>query len=79
MTTMKRITVYVDDVDSSVDFDWMRQWLAKWGEFARVENYSTGGWEHCWNIEATVEAAAEIPEDWLCSSGWATPDIFGKP
>ena len=79
MATTRRITVYVDHVDSSADFDWMREWLAKWGEAARVDNYSTGGWEHIWNIEATVEAAAEIPEDWLCASDWAMAEIFGKP
>jgi hypothetical protein len=78
MTTTKRITVYIDHADSSTDADWMEAWFAKWGPAARIENESTGGWEHTWDIEAPVEAVAEIPQDWLCASEWATPEIFGK-
>lgn len=77
MTTSKRITVHIDHVDSSTDADWMEAWFAKWAPTARIENESTGGWEHIWDIEAPVEAVAEIPQDWLCASAWATPEIFG--
>lgn len=79
MSTMKRITIYVDDVDSSADFERVDSWLEKWKERVTVADYSSGGWEHCWDIEAPSEAVAEIPEEWLCSSEWATPEIFGKP
>ena len=73
-----RITIYVDHIESSNDFDWVQAWLAKWKGLARVEDYNTGGWEHYWDIEAPAEAVAEVPEDWLCASKWATPEIFGE-
>lgn len=79
MSAMKRITIYVDHVDSSVDFDRVQAWLEKWKGAVTVANYSTGGWEHCWDIEVSVEALKEIPEEWLCSSEWAAPEIFDKP
>jgi hypothetical protein len=79
MSTMKRITIYVDHVDSSADFERVEAWLEKWKGRVTVADYSTGGWEHCWDLEAPSEAVAEIPEEWLCSSEWATPEIFGKP
>ena len=79
MSTIKRITIYVDHDDSSDDFDMVQAWLDKWKGQAIVSDYTTGGWEHCWDIEAPTEAVAEVPEDWLCASEWATPEIFGKP
>jgi len=79
MSTMKRITIYVDHIDSSTDFDHVRAWLEKWKGKATVADYSSGGWEHCWDVEAPSEAVAEIPKEWLCASQWATPEIFDKP
>jgi hypothetical protein len=32
MSTMQRITIYVDHVDSSADFDRVEAWLKKWKE-----------------------------------------------
>jgi len=56
MGTMKRITIYVDHVDSSADFDRVEAWLKKWKNRIIVADYSTGGWGHCWDIEAPSEA-----------------------
>lgn len=72
--TRKRITIYIDHLDSSLNFEWMRSWLAKWCESVHVAKYSTGGWEHCWDLEAPIEAIAEIPEEWLCTSEWTTSE-----
>ncbi|MBA4217818.1 MAG: hypothetical protein IIA03_10775 [Proteobacteria bacterium] len=77
MGSLKRITIYVDHVDSAGDFDSVRAWLSKWEGQVRVHDYSTGGWEHTWDVEAPAEAVAELPEGWLCASAWSTPEIFG--
>lgn len=63
-TATRRVTVYVDDVDSSADFDWMQPWFAKWDDRVRVETYATGGWEHCWDVEAAAVAMGEAEGLW---------------
>lgn len=75
---MKRVTIYIDHVDDDTDFVFMQEWLEKWKSSVRVESYSSGGWEHIWNVEGSEEAIVEIPEDWHCASEWATPEIFKK-
>jgi hypothetical protein len=45
----------------------------------RVVNYSSGGWEHLWNVEAPSEAVAEVPEHLLCESEWSNPELAGSP
>ena len=67
----KRITIYIDHVDDDSDFIFMEAWLEKWKNDIHIEDYSTGGWEHTWDIEAPHDAVKEIPENWLCSSEWA--------
>jgi hypothetical protein len=80
MTQLKRITIFVLHDEDSSNFDWVEAWIIKWkSEFQLVvADYSTGGWEHYWNIEASAKAIAEVPENYLCSSEWATPELF-KP
>ena len=39
-------------------------------------DYSTGGWENIWDIEADLVTIAEMLEFYLCASELATPDIF---
>ncbi|MGR2739665.1 hypothetical protein ACUY1T_14540 [Billgrantia sp. Q4P2] len=75
---MQKVTIYVDHVDDASDFDFMQEWLKKWEGVVRVTDYSTGGWEHIWDLEGPEEAISEIPKDWHCSSKWATPEIFKK-
>ncbi|WP_321349425.1 hypothetical protein [Halopseudomonas oceani] len=75
---MKKVTIYIDHLDDDADFVFMKKWLAKWEVEVTIADYSTGGWEHCWDLEAPEEAIQEIPEDWLCASDWATPKIFDK-
>ncbi|WP_151715307.1 hypothetical protein [Acinetobacter sp. TUM15071] len=79
MGQMKKITIFVMDVDSSEDFDRVEAWLEKWKNLVIIDDYCGGGWEHYWDVEAPVEAIIEIPKEWLCSSVWATPEIFNKP
>lgn len=66
-----KITVFVDHVDDNSDFLFMKSWLDKWEKSVHIENYSSGGWEHIWDIDAPEEAVKEIPKNWLCSSKWA--------
>ena len=75
---MKKVTIYIDHVDDDTDFIFMHEWLEKWKGSVRIEDYSTGGWEHTWDLEGPEEAIAEIPKDWHCASKWATPEIFRK-
>lgn len=71
--TRKRATIYIDHVDDDSDFVFMQAWLEKWKDEVHIDHYSSGGWEHVWDIEASDEALSEIPEDWFCASDWVTP------
>ncbi|MES2206800.1 MAG: hypothetical protein V4525_08395 [Pseudomonadota bacterium] len=73
-----KITIYIDHVEDSSDFDEVTRWLARWANKVSVESYSTGGWEHCWDLLAIEEAVTEVPKEWLCASEWAAPEIFEK-
>ncbi len=75
---MKKVTIYIDHLEDDSDFVFMQEWLKKWKEVAKIVDYSTGGWEHCWDLEAPEEAVSEIPKDWHCASKWATPEMFKK-
>lgn len=69
MVIMK-ITIYVDDDDDPSHYEWVVNWIEKWKNLVIVADYSTGGWEHCWDLEAPVEAIKEVPEEYLCESRW---------
>lgn len=78
MDNLKRISIFVLHNEDSSDFDWVGAWIKKWKNLnkLKVADYSTGGWEHYWDIEAVPEAIEEVPEEYLCASEWATPDLF---
>ena len=79
--TVDRATIFVADRDDhpSDDYAWVEGWLRRRGAHVAVRGYSTGGYEHVWDVEGTQEALSEIPEDFLCHSasvertqaGWA--------
>ena len=80
MAALKRITIFVLQDEDSSDYEWVAAWIIKWkSEFKlTVHDYSTGGWEHLWDIEATEEAIKEVPTDYLCDSEWSNPALFKK-
>lgn len=78
MSELKRITIFVLHHDDSADFDWVSAWLERWKGQVTIADYSSGGWEHLWDIEAPQAAVSEVPEDFLCSSAWSAPEIFEK-
>ena len=44
----------------------------------KVVDYSTGGWEHIWDVDAPLEALQELPKSLFCSSAWAEyPSAIG--
>jgi hypothetical protein len=45
-------------------------WLERWKPAVRVAGYSTGGWEHHWDVEGPEAAIAEVPARLLCASAW---------
>ena len=63
MNELKRITIFVLHHDDASDYEWVAAWIIKWkSEFKlTVHDYSTGGWEHLWDIEASDAAVAEVP------------------
>ncbi len=70
--SLQRITIFVEDDNDPTNYEWVVQWLERWKEDARVADYSTGGWEHLWDIEASDLAVAEVPKGFLCSSVWTS-------
>jgi hypothetical protein len=79
VSDLKRMTIFVDHAHDgpSDGFNWVQAWLARWQGAVRVAKYSTGGWEHLWDIEGPAEAVAEVPDDLVCASKWANPEVFG--
>jgi hypothetical protein len=82
---LRRITIFVlhhDDAgnDDASHYAWVHAWIIKWkSQFQlTVVDYSSGGWEHSWDIEATQEAISEVPADYLCDSEWSNPGLFKK-
>jgi hypothetical protein len=76
---LKRITIFVDDSGptSSDDYLWVEEWLSRWWSQVRIARYSTGGYEHLWDVEASDEAISEVPEHMHCTSDWSHPNLSG--
>jgi hypothetical protein len=73
MAQLYRRTIFVFDREehgSSIDFLWVEGWLERWKNKVRIANYSSGGWEHLWDVEGPEEAMIEIPADYLCDGDW---------
>jgi hypothetical protein len=70
---MNKYTLCIDEGDDGFEtvVETVESWAAKWTNAVRIANYSSGGWEHLWDVEASDEAIQEIPSAWLCSSEWA--------
>lgn len=80
MSKLQRISIFVLHDEDSTDYDWIKAWIKRWklAEKLRVQNYSSGGWEHYWDIEASKDAVAEVPVDYLCDSEWSNPELLKK-
>ena len=78
MHEMYKATIFAGDFDEhpSEEYSWVECWLEKWRESIVVAEYSSGGWEHIWNVLGPKEAIDEIRSDLLCGSDWA--GITGK-
>lgn len=70
---LRRATIYVDHLGDGTppELQLVLDWLDRWQDNVRVVDYSTGGWEHSWNVEGPVEAITELPPDLLCDVDWA--------
>ena len=80
MNNQKRITIFVLHHEDASDFEWVQAWILKWkrADQLKVVDYSSGGWEHLWDIEASSDAVAEVPENYLCDSEWSNSALFNK-
>jgi hypothetical protein len=80
---LKRITIFVLDRDDEVmseEYLWVEKWLKKWEAKIFVAGYSTGGYEHLWDIEGSEDSISEVPGEFLCDSAWSNPKLFeSKP
>ena len=67
MSELKRITIYADDSGSepSEDFRWVDAWLTRWGSAVRIANYSSGGWEHIWDVEGPPAVDGQVSQERL--------------
>lgn len=74
----KRLTLFIMDGDDDTDYELVEAWFKNWEKEVNVVGYSTGGWEHLWDIEATQAAAESVPQNWLCDSEWSNPTLFAK-
>ena len=68
---MTRTTLFVEHFESAEDYDRVTSWLERWKKGVHVADYSTGGYEHIWNVEGPDEALSELPQEYFCSSEWA--------
>ena len=68
-----RATIAIMDAERepSPEARWVRSWFERWGEAVRVANYSTGGFEHLWDVEGPPEAIQELPEEFTAISEWS--------
>jgi hypothetical protein len=68
----RRATIYCDDIGQkrSAEFVLVQDWMKRWEGKVRVADYSSGGWEHIWDVEGPPEAINELPPELLCSSEW---------
>jgi hypothetical protein len=67
-----RVTLFADHSSGdATDFKFILAWIEKWRNDANVSDYSTGGWEHIWDVDASRDAIAEIPKRFFCMSEWA--------
>jgi hypothetical protein len=71
MADMRRVTLFVMHGDDDADYRLIEAWFARWKDQIVIMDYSTGGWEHLWDVETTPEALAEVHSDWLCASAWS--------
>ena len=64
----------------ATDYEWVKSWIKRWKlvDKLRIADYSSGGWEHYWDIEASVDAIAEVPANYLCDCEWSMPEILKK-
>ena len=74
-----RCTLFADHPDDdSADVDAVLAWHERWGKSVKVVDYSTGGSEHLWNVEAPLNALQELPKRFFRSSAWAEyPSTLG--
>jgi hypothetical protein len=64
-------TIFIEPPGDGPEFTLVKEWLKRWEGKVRIADYSTGGWEHIWDVEGPEEAIAELPPDLLVASKWA--------
>lgn len=54
----------------SEEYTLVEKWLEKWQDQVIVADYSSGGWEHMWNVSGSKQAIDAIPAKLRCASRW---------
>src|SRR5688572_26182787 len=72
-TPLVRASIFVmdPDEDASPDYQWAIAWFESWGAQVRVADYSSGGFEHLWDVEGPADVIAEIPERLRAITSWS--------
>jgi len=73
---MARLTIFVDHPgnEDPPELIWVLEWLDRWKGTVRVANYSSGGWEHLWDVEGPLPALREVPAELRCDGAWVDAD-----
>ena len=68
-----RATLFLMDPDDRPppEFHLVQAWFEKWKGVVKEVHYSSGGWEHCWDVEGPLVAFRDIPKRLFCLSDWA--------
>lgn len=76
MSKVYKATIFAGDFGEhpSEEYSLVERWLEKWSEVIEVAEYSTGGWEHIWDVSGPKQAIDDIPDEFLCGSDWAGPE-----
>ena len=80
MRKLHPISIFEMHDDDPSEFNWVQAWISRWKLLVklRIANYSTDSCAHYWDIETCAEVVAEVPEDCMCASECASPELFNK-
>lgn len=73
MSKLVKATIVAMDAEDETSDEYIaaKKWLKKWEADVEIVEYSTGGWEHIWDVIGTRQAIEDLPDMISCSSDWA--------
>jgi len=73
MRAIGRLTIFADDAGNAMSADaaWVFAWLEQNNGAVEICEYSSGGYEHLWNVKGTEHILEQVPERLQCGSEWS--------